>query len=126
VDGTPKHSSHREGHSAKTIFFVSLSTSIPIEKTISTLQGLRESRSIPLFSIGGAKQGTPSATIQKTNPQVSQISSPVLLTPSKSNQETLPSNEPSRLAIKNSDVEEDDDSFPEIDQLMLDLDRFEL
>jgi len=123
TDGSPKHSSHRNGQPAKTIFFIALSISVPIEKTISILRGLREARSVPVFSLGGMKPKpepspatTPKPTVVSIPPLVSQASS-------KSNQDASPKNELSNLSITNL---EHDDSFPEIDQLMLDLDRFEL
>jgi hypothetical protein len=123
TDGGPKHSSHRDGQPAKTIFFIALSTSVPVEKTISTLQGLREARSVPVFSLSGMKQRpepSPATTLKTNGVPISHVVSQVA---SKSDQEDPPKNELSNLSVANL---EHDDSFPEIDQLMLDLDRFEL
>ena len=123
TDGSPKHSSHRNGQPAKTIFFIALSTSSPIEKTISVLQGLREARSVPVFSLGGIKQRpepSPATTLKSNVVSISPLVSQASL---KSNQDASPTNEQSNLNVTHL---EHDDSFPEIDQLMLDLDRFEL
>jgi hypothetical protein len=123
TDGSPKHSSHRNGQPAKTIFFIALSTSSPIEKTISVLQGLREARSVPVFSLGGIKQRPEPSPTTTLKPNVVSISPLVSQASLKSNQDASPTNEQSNLNVTHL---EHDDSFPEIDQLMLDLDRFEL
>jgi len=122
VDGSPKHSSHRSDYPAKTIFFIALSTSIPVEKTINTLQVLRDARSVPVFSIGGIKQ-RPQSSVTKINTEVATIAPLVFLTASNSNQEASLKNEQTSVSATNSEL---DNSFPEIDQLMVDLDRFEL
>ena len=116
VDGSPKMLSNQNGGIPKKIYFVSLATNVPIENTIRTLRDLRESRSIPVFSIGlSPHEKKSSAAI--TLPLVSLVSA-LPIEPKKS---TLPA--PNLL---NEDVGVDDEEFPNIDQLMDDLDKFEI
>ena len=116
VDGSPKMLSNQNGGIPKKIYFVSLATNVPIESTIRTLRDLREARSIPVFSIGlSPHEKKPSAAIKL--PLVSLVSA-LPIEPKKS---TLPASN-----LLNEDVDVDDEEFPNIDQLMDDLDKFEI
>ena len=124
VDGSPKMVSRRDGAGPsshpKTIFFVSLSTSTPIDKTIHTLRTLRESRSIPVFSLGGIR---PKEVQKSIVPFADEsIRTEMAAAPAKTIQESTSHSE----LTKQNTEESEDDLFPDIDQLMLDLDKFEL
>ena len=116
VDGSPKMLSNQNGSIPKKIYFVSLATNVPIESTIRTLRDLRESRSIPVFSIGLSpheKKSSPAITL----PMVSLVSA-LPIEPKKSSL--------SASNLQKEDVGVDDEDFPNIDQLMDDLDKFEI
>ena len=116
VDGSPKMLSNQNGSIPKKIYFVSLATNVPIESTIRTLRDLRESRSIPVFSIGLSpheKKSSPAITL----PMVSLVSA-LPIEPKKSSL--------SASNLQKEDVGVDDEEFPNIDQLMDDLDKFEI
>lgn len=133
MDGGPRHVSKQDDQPAKTIFFIALSTATPIDKTIGTLKSLREARSVPVFSIGGLKPSTVSLAAEKSlaidKTQIGNIlpiSRSVLPSYANSSQEAQPTSEPTKVVAGSATNSHHDDSFPEIDQLMLDLDRFEL
>jgi len=116
VDGSPKMLSNQNGAIPKKIYFVSLATNVPIESTIRTLRDLREARSIPVFSIGLSpheKKSSPATTL----PMVSLVSA-LPVEPKKSSL--------SASSLLNEDVGVEDEEFPNIDQLMDDLDKFEI
>jgi hypothetical protein len=112
VDGSPKRTSNQDGSRPKTIFLVSLSVSASIDQTIKILKELREARSTPVFSIGSTPKRTPNVVSHVSplpkNPQDSTVASESVSVP---------------LAAL---VVHDQDDFPNIDQLMNDLDQFEL
>jgi hypothetical protein len=113
---------------AKKIFLVSLATTTPVDTTIRTLRELRESRSTPVFSIGipaSKNKPNPIPLSQSGDPLVAPDSRAAILT-NKLGTATNALVEPGvRLPLPTNANHEDDD-FPNIDQLMIDLDQFEL
>lgn len=141
VDGGDRSERIESGVLPKKIFFVPLSVSTPIHITIRQLQELRESRSIPVVSLGWkaapvtqrvaelVKPGTHLPIVSEIPPKNTSKSqsrsdadapvrthSPGDLLP-KPNL-PLSHSEPSRT--------DDEDDFPELDGLMDDLDKFEI
>jgi hypothetical protein len=123
INGGPRLESVRDGMSPKKIFFILLSTNESIDETIKSLQELRNARAIPVVSLGLASNRSvsairPQAKMDVVKPQevekASEVPSKVLL-PS-----TLPAINP--IVLEMGDV----DAFPNIDELMNDLDKFEL
>ncbi|MEQ1828016.1 MAG: hypothetical protein ABL921_18795 [Pirellula sp.] len=127
LNGAPKLESIRDGLAPKKIFFVALSTSTTIDSTIQSLQDLRQARSIPVVSLGLTHVAKPipetSAGAVKSPPVVDKDSSPFPGTTALSSQKP-----PMESAVANSkkDSEVECDEFPNIDELMNDLDQFEL
>lgn len=116
VDGSPKMQSNQNGAIPKKIYFVSLATNVPIESTIRTLRDLREARSVPVFSIGLSPQEKKSS-VGLPLPMVSLVSA-LPVEPKKSSLSTS--------VLLNEEPGVDDEEFPNIDQLMDDLDKFEI
>lgn len=120
VIGGPVHSG-----STKKIFLVALITSDPIDATIAKLKRLLESRTIQVFAIGAPIHRVKPASELAPNPVG--ITAPIVVQPTFSplpnanlrvNLLTVPSHA--------TMVDVADESFPNIDQLMDDLDKFEI
>ena len=120
VDGSERSVSG-ESTIAKKIFLISLATDVSIDKTLSTLKGLLQARSTPVFSIGApiqrakseiqAVRPVPPAEQTMRNVKVADTMVPRL---PQANRVVLP-----------ADLNLESD-FPNIDQLMEDLDQFEI
>ena len=134
VDGSTKKSSGDTNLPPKKIYLISLLTSVPIDSTIQTLKGLLLARSTPVFSIGAPIHRTPKGPVGsqvKPNPLPPN-------TPTDTNA-ALPANvqvpNPVRFdsaapsqnaAATKKDTTDSDEDFPNIDQLMDELDQFQL
>lgn len=120
VDGSPKSRSGDAGsRSIKKIFLVSLAINNSIDATIKTLKDLLEARSTPVFSLGAPiHRNIPIATI--LSPTVDRVQ------PSPMPRSVMPP--PIRVNASTQLVSSvyPDSNFPNIDQLMDDLDQFEI
>jgi len=138
VDGSPKHRSVGNGvlplptSPPKKIFFVSLSTTMPIDETIQTLRDLREARSIPVFSIevSTRRNQVGNAGADAARSVGKSQSHPELIPVSKRELGPTSPPLPASTAIATPSFFEkatdSEDEFPNIDQLMIDLDKFEM
>ncbi len=124
VNGSQKTFSGESGITSKKIFFIPLATNVSIDATIQTLKGLLLARSTPVFSIGApihrAKTGAvnqptshmeSSARKEPTPPVANSIDHPERL------DQPVPATRFQSAA---------DNEFPNIDQLMDELDEFQL
>lgn len=121
VDGSPKtHSGDAKSQPPKKIFMISLATNISIDSTIKTLKDLLLSRSTPVFSIGdptgrnkrNAGDIPPNEDFKQRPPAL------INILPNSSRVDA-----PRQIVSALPTVEGD---FPNIDQLMDELDRFEI
>jgi hypothetical protein len=151
VDGSQRVVSVQDPSvSPKKVFYVALTVATPIDSTIKTLRALREARQTPVFSIGlqspkgSASRSEPAvhsiAAVSKPMSNTSESSHPVSQEPigntpaSGTSDKSVAANASPALAkpaAKDSVsplhvLALDDDDFPHIDQLMDDLDRFEI
>ena len=125
VDGSPKTQSGDAGlQPSKKILLISLATNTSLDVTIKTLKDLLLARSTPVFSLG--------APIHRNKP-VPPVPDPMIQSP----RQTPSSNEPSSKGDSKTAIRKDtpklittavssDAEFPNIDQLMDELDRFEI
>ena len=124
VDGSPRFQSNQNGTSPKKIFFVSLATNTPIDSTIGTLRDLREARATPVFSIGLPKNGTQSSATKPENvPQAPPL--PPLRKAANSTDSTK-SERLDRSSTQTNTSDDEGEDFPQLEQLMNDLDKFEM
>jgi len=122
VDGSAKTRSGTAAGLPKKIFFISLATSTSIDVTIKTLKGLLQARSTPIFSIGAAiPRGSSETTIL---PRVSEIAEPKKPSSPALKVASIPIHVDQNIAASRSDYS--DSEFPNIDQLMDELDQFEI
>ena len=110
VDGSQKSHSGDLTRPAKKIFMISLATNIPIDATIKLLKDLLVSRSTPVFSIG--------APIQRSHPTT--------ITPVPAMNVPPTSTRIDAAVPGSSKVSSADMDFPNIDQLMDELDQFQI
>ncbi len=133
VDGSPKtRSGDAKSQPPKKIFMIALATDISLDSTIKTLKDLLLSRSTPVFSIGGPI-GSNKRNAVDIPPIVDSKQLPPALTNNVTNNLT---NNLTNLLPKLSRVDAPrqivsplptvDGNFPNIDQLMDELDRFEI
>jgi hypothetical protein len=115
LDGGPKVESIHDGVAPKKVFFIGLSGGSSIDATIESLKSLRDARSIPVVSLGIIK---PSKNAGNIRTSTVQSAKEIMAVPTKREEvrETIPD-----VAFSN-----DDSEFPNIDELMNDLDKFEL
>lgn len=134
VDGSPVSRSGETRVPPKKIFMVALAATTSIESTIKTLKDLLLSRSTPVFAIGAPinrSKTTPSGTVTSIQNLTSAGAAPNLtkLNLEKSIMSDVPISirvdSPKPVASKPV-VSSDDSDFPNIDQLMDDLDQFEM
>ena len=127
VDGSARTNSGDSNIPPKKIFLISLATTVPIDSTIQTLRSLLQSRATPVFSIGAPihknKNGHPNPA--KNNSSIVQIKpSTPHPAPLAADERVNPLRiEPAHALRVDSDQEDD---FPNIDQLMDELDQFQL
>ncbi len=125
VDGSPKTKSGDAGlEPSKKILLISLATNAGVDVTIQTLKDVLLARSTPVFSLG--------APIRRNEP-VPSVPDPMILSPRQSSSSNTPS---AKLDSTNSIRKETprlittavsaDLEFPNIDQLMDELDQFEI
>ena len=126
VDGSPKTISGDVGRQpSKKIFFISLTTTMSVDATIKTLKDLLLARSTPVFSIGApihrVKVSPPSAP--ETSERLSRQKETAAELPSEISRPLKNRVDTTRpmAAVMTEDVE-----FPNIDQLMDELDQFEI
>ncbi len=124
VDGSPKTSSGDSGGLPKKIFLISLATNVPIDATIKTLKSLLHARSTPLFSIGAPIHRAKSETLIPPG-GVSKISIDSNPNPPAINEVANSIRADKPIAPLQSKSIEDAD-FSNIDQLMDELDQFQL
>ena len=134
VDGSPVSRSGETRVPPKKIFMVALAATTSIETTIKTLKDLLLSRSTPVFAIGAPinrSKTTPSGTVTSIQDLTSAGAAPKLtkLQVEKSVMSdvaiSIRVDSPKPVASKPV-VSSDDSDFPNIDQLMDDLDQFEM
>lgn len=121
VDGSPKsYSGDANSQPPKKVFMIGLATDTSIDRTIKTLKDLLVSRSTPIFSIGVP------ISRSKTNPaEIASTSDSKQLPPALTNSvsTTIRVDTPRQIVPALSAMDGD---FPNIDQLMDELDRFEI
>ena len=110
VDGSQKSQSGDVTLPAKKIFMISLATNMPIDTTIASLKDLLVSRSTPVFSIGTPVPRIQPATI---------LPAPTLnVFPTSTRIDAAVPISPKEIAAEMD--------FPNIDQLMEELDQFQI
>ena len=125
VDGSPKTQSGDVGlQPSKKILLISLATNTSVDVTIKTLKDLLLARSTPVFSLG--------SPIHR-NKTVPTVPDPMIQSPRQTPSSNGPSSKgDSKTAIRKDTPElittavSADAEFPNIDQLMDELDRFEI
>lgn len=125
VDGSPKTQSGDVGlQPSKKIFLIPLATSTSVDDTIKTLKDLLLSRSTPVFSLG--------APIHRNKP-VPSVPVPIIQSLRKIPSTIAPSSKVDSTASIHNDIPKlittavsADAEFPNIDQLMDELDQFEI
>jgi hypothetical protein len=121
VDGSPKtRSGDAKSQLPKKIFMIALATDISLDATIKTLKDLLLSRSTPVFSIGGPI-GSDKRKAADHPSVVDSKQLPPALTNILSNSSRVGAPKQIVSALPNVDG-----NFPNIDQLMDELDRFEI
>ncbi len=123
VDGSQKTQSGNAGlQPPKKIFLIALATSNSIDSTIKTLKDLLLSRSTPVFSIGGLTN----RNMPDVAPHASTIDAKKL-SPTLTNilPKSIRVDTPKQIVSTLSPLDGNED-FPNIDQLMDELDRFEI
>jgi hypothetical protein len=144
MDGGPRYRSIRNAQPPKIVFFVSLTTSVSIESTIQTLRELRDARAIPVVSLGAPKsrgmvanETSPPLSIAKplATANFEDVANSVRDRTSDEKPEDKVAVDDSAAGVPNRarraaggeiGAVDDEDSFPNIDELMDDLDKFEL
>jgi|GEM_PF-1510405 len=134
VDGGGVSRSGKASVPPKKIFLVALTATTSIEATIKTLKDLLTSRSTPVFALGAPIHRNKQSPLANAA-SAPIVSSPVLgpkLTPLNFQTSAL-SNIPISMRVDSAIPETakpvaplDDSDFPNIDQLMDDLDQFEM
>jgi hypothetical protein len=131
VDGSERLESNTNGSRPKSIYFISLSTENSIEQTIATLRDLRLAKSTHVVSLGPSKNSriasstVPSSVLQVVPLGHSKEPQSDLNSETKG-QEASSYTEPRVFGERVMPTSEVSDDFPNIDQLMDDLDQFEL
>ncbi len=129
VDGSPKTSSGDSGGLPKKVFLISLATNVSIDATIKTLKSLLLARSTPVFSIGApihrTKSESASLPTGVSKLPVSSMPAPSKPVPPTINEVTNPIRISQAIVVSRNESVEGSD-FPNIDQLMDELDQFQL
>ena len=134
VDGSQKTFSGESGITSKKIFFIPLATNVSIDATIQTLKGLLLARSTPVFSIGAPIHRAKTGAVNQPTSQQPTSQQPASQMESSAHKEPSPPvansiDHPERLVqpvkLTRSQSAADND-FPNIDQLMDELDEFQL
>ncbi|HUP79839.1 MAG TPA: hypothetical protein VM260_14905 [Pirellula sp.] len=125
VDGSPKTTSGDVGlHLSKKILLISLSTNMGVDATIKTLKDLLAARSTPVFSIGAPiHRGKPVAMFPETTEQPPRQKATSAEMPTEIGRNLKNRIEISRPTVS---VVSENAEFPNIDQLMDELDQFEI
>ncbi len=110
VDGGPKSHSGNPSLQAKKIFMISLATNNLIDTTIKSLKDLLASRSTPVFSIGTPPNRNKPSTVVPA-PTLIAAPAPTRIDPAV----------PGAHQVSSADLD-----FPNIDQLMDELDQFQI
>ncbi len=131
VDGSPKTTSGDVGlHPSKKILFISLSTNMSVDATIKTLKDLLTARSTPVFSIGAPiHRGKPVPMSHETTMSPKTTEQPPRQKATTADMPTeIVSHLKNRVEISRPTVSvvSDNAEFPNIDQLMDELDQFEI
>ena len=125
VDGSPKTQSGDAGvQPSKKILFISLATNISVDVTIKTLKDVLLARSTPVFSLGAPiHRNKPVPTVPESTTQLPrQTSSSSVPTSKVEGTASIRKDTPMLLPMAVSA----DAEFPNIDQLMNELDQFEI
>ena len=121
VDGSPKmQSGDVQSQPPKRIFMIALATDISLDSTIKTLKDLLLSRSTPVFSLGGSV-GSNKRNVAALPSIVDSKQLPPALTNITANSSRVDAPKQTVSALSTVDA-----NFPNIDQLMDELDRFEI
>jgi hypothetical protein len=133
IDGGLKMESLHDSVVPKTVFFIRLTPEMSIDATVKQLQDLRQARSVPVVSLmrpASAIVASSNSAVRQSSDVVHRVPAvekptgnhPVEITKPPLPEKTL---QPSHASVQESHPESDD-VFPNIDELMHDLDRFEL